>query len=275
MGRQSQRPVLVVVVLALVVFNVTDGTAQLIHPPPAAKAPAVPADVEEAILQQLEQQYGAQFRQIHRTEMHLVRLAAEPTKAQYEKIAADGLVAMKDAAKKFGQAMNGNGWVQGDLEPRKVIAEGIAKAVRATLSPEQAKRYQAELDLRITARKRMVVVNLVAMIDRILILRPEQREKLAEILANNWNEEWNQPQLLMYGRQYIPPMPDAKINPILSEAQRAVWQGVYKQNVRFGVNFNRAQVIKIPDEVWDDDAQRKNPDPPASQKAEPKAGGKP
>ena len=103
------------------------------------------------------------------------------------------------------------------------------------------------------------MTNLVAMIDRVLVLRPDQREKLGEVLAGNWNEVWNQPQLLMYGgTQYIPPMPDEKINPILTDAQRAVWQSVRKVNVRFSQNFNNARGIKIPDEVWDDEPKDKN-----------------
>src|SRR5438874_13782605 len=42
----------------------------------------------DQMVQQWEQHYGPQFRQLHRTEMHFLRLAAQPTRQQYETIAA-------------------------------------------------------------------------------------------------------------------------------------------------------------------------------------------
>jgi hypothetical protein len=67
-------------------------------------------------------------------------------------------------------------------------------------------------------------------------------------------------------------MPDVKINPILSDAQRAVWRGIPKGNVRFGPNVGFMQAVQIEDEVWDDD--RKAPDR-AGDKAAPKRPGTP
>jgi hypothetical protein len=279
MGRPLKWPLVAAAVLGLAAIGLNDAAGQLIHPPKKAEVKA-DANNDDAVVRQVEQQYGAQIRQVHRTEMHLMRIVAEPTKEQYEKIAADGVTAMKAAAKKYADAMNGNGFIGDEFDPRKSIAEVIAQSVRSTLSPEQFARYEKELKLRTAARKRMVVSNLVSMVDGILILRPDQREKIREILNDNWNEIWDQPQLYMYGRQYIPPMPDAKINPILTDTQRTVWQGVQKMNVRFGMNGRNARAINIPDEAWDNNPQRKNPAPPSDKAAPqkeqaPKAGGKP
>jgi hypothetical protein len=224
----------------------------------------------DALVQQLEQQYGIHFRQMHRMELHFMRLVTQPTKQQYEKIAADTAESVKAALRKFAESFRGMSGDQSD--PRAPIADAIAKAVRDTLTPDQAARYQKELDLRTAARKRAVVMNLVAMIDRAVVLTPDQRDKLSEILADNWNGSWDQTQLFMYGGQYFPMMPDAKINPILSDAQRAVWRGIPKGNVRFGPNVGFAQGVQIEDEVWDDD--RKAPDRPGD-KAAPKKPGTP
>src|SRR5262249_6107601 len=143
---------------------------------------AIPAQAvgEDAFLLQVEQQYAAQFRQLKRSELHFMRVVTEPTKTQYETIAAEAEPAMKAAVRAFAQSMRGIARDQKD--PHAPLTEAIAKSVRAHLSPEQATRYQKELDLRVAARKRLVVNNLVAMIDRILILRPDQRDKLGEIL---------------------------------------------------------------------------------------------
>ena len=55
------------------------------------------------------------------------------------------------------------------------MAEALAKSVRAHLSPDQAARYQKEIDERAAAHKQAVVLNLVVMVDRALVLTSEQR----------------------------------------------------------------------------------------------------
>jgi hypothetical protein len=123
------------------------------------------------------------------------------------------------------------------FDPRAVIAEAVAKSVKANLSSEQVARYEKESALRTAARKRFIVKNMVSMIDKVLILRPDQRDKIGEVLAANWDNGWNQTQIFMYGGQYFPSMPDAKIIPLLSEPQRTVWRGIAKGNVQFGINW--------------------------------------
>ena len=207
-------------------------------------------DQQDAMVQQFEQQFAPQFRQLYRTELHFVRLVCQPTKQQFENISADGEPALKETIKKFAMSMRGAAMVQSD--PRTPIADALAKSVRATLSAEQAARYQAELDHRAVARKRVALLNLVANIDKILLLSPEQREQLSEILEKNWNESWNQTQMLMYMGQSFPQMPDVRILAILTETQKSVWRGISKGNVRFGFNLGMVQGIELDDPVWDD-----------------------
>jgi hypothetical protein len=192
-----------------------------------------------------------------KSELHFMRVVTEPTKPQFDKIAADGEAGMKPVARAFAQSMRGVAQFQGDL--RTPLIETIGKSVKANLSPDQAARYQKEVDLRVAARKRLFVTNVVAMIDRAVILQPGQRDKLGDILAANWDDSW-QIQVLMYG-QYYPALPEAKIRPILSEAQQKVWQGITKLTVRFGPALGFGPGIEIEDEVWD-------ADPPAPKAAE-------
>jgi hypothetical protein len=230
------------------------------------------ADADDAVVRQWEGQFGPQLRQVYRGELHLMRLVTEPTKAQYEKIAANGDAIIKSAIRKYVQAMQGRGGDQ--FDPRESMAKEIAKSVRETLSPEQSARYEKEIELRTAARKRLVFRNLVAMTDRILVFRPDQREKLSEILAANWDESWNQTQILMYGGQYFPPLPDAKIEPILTDVQRTVWRGIHKNQVRFGINFGFVPGIDIEDEAWDEGRPAASPAKP-DDKNRPKNGAAP
>jgi hypothetical protein len=222
---------------------------------------------EDAIVKQVDQQYAARFRQLYRTELHFMRMVTEPTKSQYEKIAAETESSQKAAIRAFALAMRGTG---GDEEPRRPMADAIAKSVKANLSAEQSARYQKEIDQRNAARKRVMVTNIVALMDRHLMLRPEQRDQLAKVLTDNYDDSW-QLQVFMYGGMYLPALPDAKIGPVLTEAQRQVWQGAGNRNVRFGAGatLNFVQQADIEDEVWDADPPKKAADGPGPKPASP------
>jgi hypothetical protein len=228
------------------------------------KAAPAPPQIDEAFVKQVEQQYAAQFRQLCKSELHFMRMVTEPTRQQFEKIATEAEAGKKGAARAFALQMRGLS--RNETDPRSPITDAIAKSVKENLSPEQAARYQKELDERVAFHKRLFVNNLVAMVDRLLILRPDQREQIGKVLRDNWDESW-QMQILMYGGQYLPTMPDAKITPILTDAQRQVWRGIAKNNVRFGVGglLGFVQGMEIEDEVWDDGPPKKGgnkPPPP-------------
>jgi len=208
---------------------------------------------DDAVVQQFEQQFGPQFRQLYKTELHFMRLVTRPTKQQFEKIAAEGEAGLKGVIRRF--ARNGAAYSAGEqADPRTLIADALLQPVRTTLSPEQAARYQKELEQRAAARKRVVLLDLVAKIDKVLALTTEQRAQISTILENNWDDSWDHIQFLMYGGQYFPRMPEAKIDPLLTETQKAVWRDIPKGNVRFGLNLQvMLQGFEAGDEVWDDD----------------------
>jgi hypothetical protein len=229
-----------------------DAQRQLIQAAQALAGEAQTIAQEGAIVQQFEQQWGPQFRQLYRTELHFMRLVCQPTKQQYAKIAADAEPALKATMRKFAVNMRTGGEAP---DPRTPIADALANSVRATLSPDQTARYRDELDQRSAARKRMVVLNLVAKVDKVLVLTREQRVTLSEILADNWSDSWNQTQML--GSQYFPQMPDDKMTPVLTETQKTVWRGLPYRNIRWGFNLGMMQAIELEEEVWDEDGPKK------------------
>jgi hypothetical protein len=222
------------------------------------KAPAVQQQ-GDLMIQQFEQQYGAQFRQLYKTELHFMRLVCQPTRRQYDKIAADGEPALKATMSKFAATFH-RPVADEQPDPRMLVAEALVKLAQTNLSPEQAARYRTELDQRTAAQKRIAVLSLVCKMDKLLILTPEQRRALGEVLQNNWNEAWNQPQWLTIGGQYFPSMPDDKILPVLTETQKNVWRDTPKGNIRFGFQLGMLPVMEMEEEVWDDDRPHANPD---------------
>jgi hypothetical protein len=214
-------------------------------------------------------QFSPYFRQLYKTELRFMRLATEPTKQQYEKIAAEGDPSIKVALREYVKRFNGGNGNINTFNPSRPMTDAISKAVNKLLSPEQAARYQKELDARITASKRMAVDNLVVMVDKTLNLSADQRLKLVDILLNNWNESWNQTQYFLNEGRWFPAMPDAKISPILTESQRVIWKATNKNNVQFGIGGGGLRDGNdLDEEMWPEDALKKDEMlPPPKEKA--------
>jgi hypothetical protein len=228
----------------------------------AVRAVAV-ANNNDAFVKQMEQQYGARLKQLQRSELHFMRVVCQPTKQQFEKIAAAGDAELNANVKKLGTAIAEQrmGRARGNAHPpdsRKQITAGITGKVKETLSPEQAANYEKELQERSAARRKFVVTSLVWGIDRRLVLSAEQRAKISEILQKNYKDTWNDMQMVMQGGQYFPTVPDDKINPILTDTQKAVWRNVQKGNVFFGTNeLDLFQGVDVEAEVWIDAGAKK------------------
>jgi hypothetical protein len=225
----------------------------------APPAPPPKADADEQLVRQVEQQYGIQIRQMYRMELHLMRLAARPTKAQYEKIAAGGESGVKQTFRLIALGMRGDrsdpGW------PQASMSSAIAKAARTVLPPEQAAAYEKELELRAAARKRTALLTLVTCMDRLLALTPDQRRSVEAVLRDNWDKSWDDPQVVSYASQYLPPMPDAKLNPLLTPEQKEVWGKLQKGTVRFGFQVHFMDGVELPEEVWDEAPAAQAPAP--------------
>ena len=70
-------------------------------------------------------------------------------------------------------------------------------------------------------------------------------------MESNWDNSWYE--ISIYATNgYYPPMPDAKITPLLTPAQQEVWRGIAKGNVRFGFTLGINQKVDMPDDAWDD-----------------------
>jgi hypothetical protein len=104
----------------------------------------------------------------------------------------------------------------------------VAGAVKSTLTPEQADRYEAELRDRARNQRRVTARNLVVQLDRDLALTEDQRERLCESLTSNWDESWC-PQLEVLqnlNNQIYPNIPDQAVVPYLNRVQREIWRGL-------------------------------------------------
>lgn len=184
-----------------------------------------------------EQQFRQQFGPLAKTELNFVRAVCQPNAEQSKKIKAAGDIGLKTAVKKFAEVQKKmqQGMRAGKQpqwpDPRKLMSEVLLKTVKETMSADQAKRYEAELAKRDAARKRAALLNLVAKLDKDLVLTADQRGKLSEALSSNWKDEWcQQLEVFMYGDTYMPLLPDAHVLPVLTEKQKQIWSSIPKQH---------------------------------------------
>ena len=184
----------------------------------------------------LEQQFLQQFRQLSKTELSFVRAVCQPNAEQSKKIKAASEAALKTAVKKFAEIQKKmqQGVRAGEQpewpDPRKLMSDALLKSVKESMSAEQAKRYEVELEKRAAARKRAALLNFVAKLDKDLVLTADQRGKLTEALDKNWKDSWcQQLEVFMYGDSYFPALPDAQVIPVLTDKQKQIWNGIPKQ----------------------------------------------
>ena len=214
-------------------------------------APAVAFNADGQI-----QQYMQQFRPILRAEYHIVRVVCRLTPEQRNEIARAGEQTVREAARKYSEMMHRpmTAAQRAALDPRKQIREGLARRPsRLRLSAEMVARYQEEIARRDASRKQLAVRNLVARLDRDLVLSPDQRDKIEESLTSHWDDSWCQSiEMFMHDYQFVPPVPDQYVAPFLNDAQKTIWRGTQKFNGFFG-GFGMMGGIMVNDPLEDDE----------------------
>ena len=211
---------------------------------PARVIAVAPAGAPAVDLDPIIQQFSQQFRPLVQAELALLGTACDPSPEQRRALGRAGEDAVKAAARACAEAQqgmnNGRPFNQNAApDPRKIIQDRLTEAVAAHLPADRADRWRAEVRSRDDDRKRGTVVNLVAVLDRDLVLSADQREKLVRAMMANWDDAWNQSlEMLQYGSQFFPKVPDALIGDILTQTQREAWNAMPKnQSIFFGIGF--------------------------------------
>src|SRR5262249_21281007 len=115
------------------------------------------------------------------------------------------------------------------LELRTRIQQEVSHAVRDALSPEQAARFDEELQRRNHSRQMAMVQFLIVKLDEVLCLSPPQREQLSERLFAHWEESWESAFRAWQGNEeFFPEIPGRFVVPLLDSEQAAVWSGIQK-----------------------------------------------
>jgi hypothetical protein len=121
--------------------------------------------------------------------------------------------------------------------PRDSIRAGVAKLVKNTLSKEKAAAYANECQKRDDFAHQVSVDNMVERIDEKVKLSPDQWKKLAKVLNDHWDKNW-EPQIeaLAMNSSMWPGEPLQWVLPELSPAQQALLKRVNRGSTRIMIN---------------------------------------
>ncbi len=205
----------------------------------AMQAPvAFNVNLVEAQNDALMQQFLVQYRPLLTEELGFVRLVcSDLSKEQRPKIKAAGEASLKQAAKEMAQFQNRQNQgiaIQTRMqpEPRKIVREAVAKALRESLTADQMQRYALEANARTEQRKQATILCVVSRLDGGLSLSADQREKIIDSISSHWEDKWEQWLMISnYGDQYFPEVPEGFIAPFLNNEQKSVWKGLQKINL--------------------------------------------
>ncbi|WP_231953926.1 hypothetical protein [Pirellulimonas nuda] len=203
---------------------------------PAAEAPA-----EEGVNPQvlaMEQQLMPQFRSLLDGRLHGLRALCDLTPKQQTQLLEAGAGALERSVRAVARQQLGqqNGLVQiGVLfaggrqtvvDPRVAVNKALDKAIAEVLTPEQLVVFKADAEKRAEFRKRAAARGIVSAIDQQLTLNADQRKRLLAALQEKWQEEWaGIAQMLQYGPQFLPAIPNGLIVPLLDAEQKQLWLG--------------------------------------------------
>jgi hypothetical protein len=118
---------------------------------------------------------------------------------------------------------------------RQLLDDNLAEVIKAKVSDAAFTSYSDELSKRASQRRQMVVENIVAILDKKLVLTSDQRDAIGKSLLENLPD--NQlPQLQVFSSDgdAIPAIPENCLSPHLRESQRVVWQNLPNRGVQYG-----------------------------------------
>lgn len=226
----------------------------------ARPIPVPNANVNEAQMKQMAQQYKQQLLPVLTGELAFIRMMCDLPKDKRQAVRAAGLKVVDEVATGMAEQQN-RGRVLGAVragvptkqqainDPPKAIRMALDVALKEALPEDQLKTYLEEAEHRKNQRKAAAIHSVVARLDGMLCLTAEVRDKITATIAESWQEDWERwLQMHQYGDQYFPTVPDKLVSEHLNAEQRQVWTGL--QKVSFGGWGNFGGGVAVADDGW-------------------------
>jgi hypothetical protein len=190
----------------------------------------------------LIQQFTNQARPLLRAELIFARNVCHLNREELRKVNHDAQQMLDEVVTKLVDAqfqprpgVQFKGRAVNNLDAQQLLLDGVVAVMKRDLTAGQWSLYHAERQKRDENRKRMTIRYFIDAIDREIYLSPDQRQRLEASLNSSWDSTWAlYLENHLYGNRYYPMTIDTLVTPVLSDAQKKVWQGVQKVGAYWG-----------------------------------------
>lgn len=199
-------------------------------------APANVAAVPHPAVVAVEERCESELRPILRMQLRFIEQVCQPTPAEMQAIRADAEEVLRDTVRIYVNSLAriNTPWDRivrktGANDPRWDLREGIADIVIDRLSNKQIRRFLEESNVRDDNEARIIRVNVVSSIDEKIHLSEPQRQRLLTLLEAEWKQGWcPSVEASLEFDDFLPPIPDDLISPVLSPGQLTNWKRIPK-----------------------------------------------
>lgn len=192
--------------------------------------------------QQMEQQvkalipqYRNQYINVLHGELQAIRSYCEVPKESREEVYKVAEEAYDKSVEEFVRSMyfpNERGRQQGSAM-RSSVRNSIVKVLEQKLPAAEFAKLRGAVDERSALRKRICTDSVIARMDDTMRLTPQQREKIAGAIKDNWSDDFESWLMLwQYEDNYLPVIDDSLIVTHLTPQQRRIWQQAQKISLR-------------------------------------------
>jgi hypothetical protein len=201
------------------------------------------------------EQYEPLVRPFLRAELHLIRAVCKTTPDEQDALAGDGervLWAVADticvASLKLRNGIDVARIPVAALE----VEKGMLSAVESRLALAAAARYRAEVEARRVEERDMDARVLVARLDALLRLSPDQRLRIAAALAASDDPACEAADVTFLSDNLFPRVPDDLVTRHVDSSQKGVWSGLERREITV-VNFGSSRFRLADDDLAEED----------------------
>jgi hypothetical protein len=204
--------------------------------------------------------YLPSIRVVLTSELHFVKKVCSPNENQFNDIHRAGRKAILSLAQTYVDLKRKRAKPETWPSPNESIEQALVEAVGQFMPAAVAKRYSTEIAARMEARRAADAATIVTLIDRQVMLDPDQQREIFTAIRNNWKPYWSRENVVFFYPQYATlPDPDV-LSPHLSDSQQRLWSYLPKRrsvSIPWQLHFNANEMFDVwgPEEFPDPDAR--------------------
>jgi hypothetical protein len=181
-------------------------------------------------------------------ELHFVKKVCSPNETQFNDIHRAGREAILSLAETYVDLKRKRAKPVTWPRPNETIEQALVEAVGQFMPAAVAKRYSTEIAARMEARRAADAATIVTLIDRHVMLDPNQQQEILTAIRDSWKPYWSRESVVFFYPQYATlPGPDV-LSPHLSDPQQRLWSYLPKRrsvSIPWQLHFNANEMFGV------------------------------